>query len=83
MNALRTAYQVEITAPLSVCDTFRCRFVCIFSAVFMFYYNSFVLFQFILRALLRHGSKVNYFLIIFKPAYRVTTTLNKVRETED
>ena len=53
------AHQVEITAPLSVCDTFRCRFVCIFSAVFMFYYNSFVLFQFILRALLRHGSKVN------------------------
>ena len=27
------AHQVEITPPLSVCDTFRCRFVCIFSAV--------------------------------------------------
>ena len=24
------AHQIEITAPLSVCDTFRCRFVCIF-----------------------------------------------------
>ena len=24
------AHQVEITAPLSVCDTFHCRFVCIF-----------------------------------------------------
>ena len=62
-------HQLEITAPLSVCDTFRCRFVCIFlqapatalstTGVFIFYYNSFVLFQFILRALLRHGSKVN------------------------